>query len=150
MWFGVPQTILVHGYSRVVGEVLTRAAKTKNFNVIVTEGRPDAAGFTTCTALKKAGIPTTLVLDSAMGCVRAGATPPAAQHLSQRLRTWFTTAGSSWTRWTWSWWAPMASSRTAASSTRCARDPYTLCPPNGRAYPNLMRAVDRSGRSSSR
>jgi len=64
---GFPQTILVHGYTRVVLEVLKKAAQSKNFNIIVTEGRPDGAGYRMCQGLKAAGIPTTMVLDSAMG-----------------------------------------------------------------------------------
>lgn len=59
--------ILVHGYSRVVCELLLAAAKSKHFSVIVTEGRPDDAGFKTCKALSAAEIPTRMVLDSAMG-----------------------------------------------------------------------------------
>ena len=63
------QTIFVHGYSRVVCEVLLKAARKKHFSVIVTEGRPDDAGYTLCAQLEKAGVPVTMVLDSAMGCV---------------------------------------------------------------------------------
>ena len=32
--------VLVHGYSRVVLAILLHAAKSKNFSVVVTEGRP--------------------------------------------------------------------------------------------------------------
>lgn len=37
------------------------------FKVIVTEGRPDETGITTARALKDAGVPTSLVLDSGVG-----------------------------------------------------------------------------------
>jgi translation initiation factor 2B subunit (eIF-2B alpha/beta/delta family) len=36
--------VLTLGRSQVVHSVLRRAAETKNFNVIVTEGRPDGSG----------------------------------------------------------------------------------------------------------
>jgi translation initiation factor eIF-2B subunit alpha len=34
-------TVLIHGYSRVVMSILLRAAKTKAFNVVLPEGRPN-------------------------------------------------------------------------------------------------------------
>ena len=34
-------TVLVHGSSRVVVALLLKAAETKQFNVMVTEGRPN-------------------------------------------------------------------------------------------------------------
>ena len=33
-------TVLVHGHSRVVSALLLRAAKSKQFNILITEGRP--------------------------------------------------------------------------------------------------------------
>jgi len=60
--------ILIHGFSRVViACCLYAAAKGYHFSVIVTEGRPDCAGYSTCEKLSAAGIPTTLILDSAIG-----------------------------------------------------------------------------------
>eukprot|EP00808_Paulinella_micropora_P020297 g27695.t1 len=62
--------ILTHGYSRVVISSLLHAAKNgKYFSVIVTEGRPDHQGMRTARELCRAGIPTTMVLDSAVGYV---------------------------------------------------------------------------------
>lgn len=58
-------TVLVHGYSRVVLEVLKQAAtRGSRFSIIVTEGRPDNTGLNMARALDGVGIPTTLVLDS--------------------------------------------------------------------------------------
>jgi translation initiation factor eIF-2B subunit alpha len=36
--------ILTHGRSRVVSTLLLKAAETKNFSVVVSEGRPDCSG----------------------------------------------------------------------------------------------------------
>jgi len=46
-----------------------QAAKTKHFSIIVLEGRPDAGGAKVAKLYSDAGIPTTIVLDSAMGYV---------------------------------------------------------------------------------
>jgi len=64
-------TILTHGRSSVVESLLVRAAQLekKRFNVIVLEGRPDAGGIKAAKSYVKAGIPTTVVLDSAMGYI---------------------------------------------------------------------------------
>lgn len=40
---------------------------SQHFSVLVAEGRPDGAGFETAAALAKAGVPVTVVLDSAVG-----------------------------------------------------------------------------------
>eukprot|EP00743_Colponemidia_sp_Colp-15_P001879 GILK01002048.1.p1 GENE.GILK01002048.1~~GILK01002048.1.p1 ORF type:complete len:355 (+),score=52.83 GILK01002048.1:58-1065(+) len=62
--------VLTHGHSKVVKQVLLQAAKnSKNFSVIITEGRPDCAGYLVAQEFIAAGIPTTLVLDSAVGYV---------------------------------------------------------------------------------
>ena len=64
------KSMLIHGYSRVVNTVLLHAARAnKYFSVYVTEGRPDCAGIQAAEELIKAGIPVTLVLDSAVGYV---------------------------------------------------------------------------------
>ncbi|KUF88405.1 Soluble inorganic pyrophosphatase 1 [Phytophthora nicotianae] len=47
-------------------QLIDRAAKTKNFSVFVTEGRSNASGVSTAEELAKAGIPTTVILDSAV------------------------------------------------------------------------------------
>ena len=61
------KVILTHGYSRVVQNVLIHAAQAgKNFSVLVTEGRPNADGYHAAAELLKAGIPVTLILDSAV------------------------------------------------------------------------------------
>ncbi|KAI8112899.1 hypothetical protein M9434_004219 [Picochlorum sp. BPE23] len=60
--------ILVHGHSRVVLAILRRAAASgQQFSVVVTEGRPDETGFTMAKVLADLNIPTTVVLDSAVG-----------------------------------------------------------------------------------
>ena len=65
------QTVLTHGWSRVVASILLKAAETKNFDIILLEGRPDAAGAKAARAYAshESKIPTTVVLDSAMGHV---------------------------------------------------------------------------------
>ena len=65
------QTVLTHGWSRVVAAILLKAAETKNFDIILLEGRPDAAGAKAARAYAshESKIPTTVVLDSAMGHV---------------------------------------------------------------------------------
>lgn len=64
-------TVLTHGWSRVVASVLLEAAETKHFDIIILEGRPDAAGAKAAQsyATHPSKIPTTVVLDSAMGYV---------------------------------------------------------------------------------
>jgi len=62
-------TILVHGWSRVVASLLTQASLTKHIRIICLEGRPDAAGVKAAKFYAEAGIPTTVVLDSAMGYI---------------------------------------------------------------------------------
>ena len=65
------QTVLTHGWSRVVASILLKAAETKHFDIIVLEGRPDAAGAKAAGAYAshESKIPTTVVLDAAMGHV---------------------------------------------------------------------------------
>merc|ERR1711982_222488 len=55
--------------SRVVASLLTKAALTKHFTVIVLEGRPDAAGAKAAKLYSQLGIPCTVVLDAAVGHV---------------------------------------------------------------------------------
>lgn len=62
-------TVLTHGWSRVVASLLTKAALTKHFTVIVLEGRPDAAGAKAAKFYSQVGIPCTVVLDAAVGHV---------------------------------------------------------------------------------
>ncbi|ESQ27957.1 hypothetical protein EUTSA_v10018714mg [Eutrema salsugineum] len=60
-------TILVHGLSRVVLEVLKAAAQNnKLFRVLCTEGRPDGTGVLLSSELSKLDIPVKLLLDSAV------------------------------------------------------------------------------------
>ncbi|GLD92259.1 hypothetical protein PINS_up000792 [Pythium insidiosum] len=59
--------VLTHGTSRVVVALLKEAAKTKHFSVFVTEGRSNESGTQTAEKLAEAGIPTTVILDSAVG-----------------------------------------------------------------------------------
>ncbi|CAI9740908.1 translation initiation factor eIF-2B subunit alpha-like [Octopus vulgaris] len=63
-------TILTHSRSRVVLQVLKEAARDKKrFNVFVTESRPNESGRVLCNELKKANIPTLLILDAAVSSV---------------------------------------------------------------------------------
>ncbi|GLU22526.1 hypothetical protein SLE2022_385950 [Rubroshorea leprosula] len=60
-------TILVHGFSRVVLEVLKTAAQNKKlFRVFCTEGRPDGTGLRLSTELAKLDVPVKLLIDSAV------------------------------------------------------------------------------------
>jgi len=61
--------ILTHSYSRVVMQALLRAHKSKRISVYVTEARPRGLGVKTYEALTAAGIPCTVVLDSAVAYV---------------------------------------------------------------------------------
>lgn len=63
--------VLTHGRSRVVESILLRAAlvERKRFQVYVLEGRPDAGGAKAALSYINANIPTTVVLDSAMGYI---------------------------------------------------------------------------------
>ncbi|KAF7843676.1 translation initiation factor eIF-2B subunit alpha-like [Senna tora] len=59
--------ILVHGFSRVVFEVLKLAAENKKiFQVFCTEGRPDQTGLWLSNELIKLDIPVKLLIDSAV------------------------------------------------------------------------------------
>ncbi|KAJ7109348.1 nagb/rpia/CoA transferase-like protein [Mycena epipterygia] len=58
--------ILTHSYSRVVMETLLLAHKSKRISVFVTEARPRGLGVKTAEALTAAGIPCTVILDSAV------------------------------------------------------------------------------------
>ncbi|KAL5998102.1 hypothetical protein ACLOJK_009037 [Asimina triloba] len=60
-------TILVHGFSRVILEVLKMAAsRRKLFHVFCTEGRPDRTGLRLSKELVALGIPVKLLIDSAV------------------------------------------------------------------------------------
>ncbi|XP_077240891.1 uncharacterized protein LOC143881598 [Tasmannia lanceolata] len=60
-------TILAHGYSRVVLEVLKMAAAGgKLFRVFCTEGRPDRTGLRLSKELTSLGVPVKLLIDSAV------------------------------------------------------------------------------------
>ena len=63
--------VLTHGWSRVVSALLLKAARErgKHFEIIVLEGRPEAGGAKAAKVFAEAGIPVTVVLDSAMGYV---------------------------------------------------------------------------------
>mmetsp|Transcript_35873 Transcript_35873/g.33973 ORF Transcript_35873/g.33973 Transcript_35873/m.33973 type:complete len:346 (-) Transcript_35873:87-1124(-) len=62
-------TVLVHGNSRVVAALLLKAAESKQFNVMITEGRPLAETVDLIKVFREAGIPTSMVLDCAVGAV---------------------------------------------------------------------------------
>ncbi|KAI3766344.1 hypothetical protein L2E82_16398 [Cichorium intybus] len=60
-------TILVHGFSRVVLEILKTAAENKkHFRVLCTEGRPDRTGLRLSNELAKLDVPVKLLIDSAV------------------------------------------------------------------------------------
>ncbi|GFZ04350.1 eukaryotic translation initiation factor 2B (eIF-2B) family protein [Actinidia rufa] len=60
-------TILVHGFSRVVLEVLKTAAENRKlFRVLCTEGRPDRTGLRLSNELAKLDVPVKLLIDSAV------------------------------------------------------------------------------------
>lgn len=60
-------TILVHGFSRVVFEVLKTAAQSRKvFRVLCTEGRPDRTGLRLSNELAKLDVPVKLLIDSAV------------------------------------------------------------------------------------
>jgi ribose 1,5-bisphosphate isomerase len=60
-------TILTHCNSSVAFQIFETAHKQgKNINVVATETRPRQQGYITIDFLQKAGIPTTLILDSAV------------------------------------------------------------------------------------
>jgi len=61
--------ILTHSYSRVVMQTLLHAHKQKRISVFVTEARPRGLGIKTAEALTAAGVPSTVILDSAVAYV---------------------------------------------------------------------------------
>ncbi|GAA6060970.1 hypothetical protein JCM10212_006552 [Sporobolomyces blumeae] len=63
--------LLVHSYSRVVVQALLYAAQEqkKRFQVYVTESRPFGLGIKTQAILSQAGIPTQVILDSAVAYI---------------------------------------------------------------------------------
>ncbi|KAF9156559.1 translation initiation factor eIF-2B subunit alpha [Linnemannia schmuckeri] len=72
---GVPfikdgSTILIHAHSRVVSLLLQKAAENhKRFKVFVTESSQTHGGIRSAKVLRAAGIPTTIILDAAVGYV---------------------------------------------------------------------------------
>lgn len=61
------KVVLVHGFSRVVLRVLRHCfQRGTQFSVIVTESRPDNAGYRMAQELSSSNIPVSLVLDSAV------------------------------------------------------------------------------------
>ena len=61
-------TVLTNGYDRVVSQllVLSATSKTKHFNVLVTETRPEGSGHKMAQVLSEAGIRVTMILDNAV------------------------------------------------------------------------------------
>lgn len=61
-------TVMIHSYSRVVMMLLLKAAAlNRRFRVLVTEARPTSRGYQAAQNLRKNGIPTTVILDAAVG-----------------------------------------------------------------------------------
>ncbi len=64
------ERVLVHGYSRAVIRTLEAASSQgRRFDVLVTEARPDCAGYKVAKKLAKLGISHTLIVDAAVGYV---------------------------------------------------------------------------------
>lgn len=61
--------ILTHSYSRVVMQTLLLAHQHKRISVFVTEARPRGLGIKTAEGLSAAGVPSTVILDSAVAYV---------------------------------------------------------------------------------
>lgn len=61
--------VLTHSHSRVVMQALLLAHQRKRISVFVTEARPSGLGMKTAEALNAAGIPCSVVLDSAVAYV---------------------------------------------------------------------------------
>jgi len=61
-------TVLTNGYDRVVSQLLihSAASKTKHFNVVVTETRPNGSGYKMAKVLSDAGIKVIVILDCAV------------------------------------------------------------------------------------
>ncbi|ORZ11714.1 alpha subunit of the translation initiation factor eif2b [Lobosporangium transversale] len=72
---GVPfikdgSVVLIHAHSRVVSLLLQKAAENhKRFKVFVTESSQTQGGIRSAKVLRAAGIPTTIILDAAVGYV---------------------------------------------------------------------------------
>ncbi|KAI1319127.1 translation initiation factor eIF-2B subunit alpha [Mortierella claussenii] len=72
---GVPfikdgSVVLIHAHSRVVSLLLQKAAENhKRFKVFVTESSQTQGGIRSAQVLRAAGIPTTIILDAAVGYV---------------------------------------------------------------------------------
>jgi translation initiation factor eIF-2B subunit alpha len=66
-FLGNNKVVLIHGFSSVVIGALLHAAKLgRHFSVVTTEGRPDGQGYGAAKALMDAGIPVTMIPDSAV------------------------------------------------------------------------------------
>jgi len=62
--------VIVHSYSRVVMLLLRHAAKQhKRFSVYVTESRPKRSGLRAVQELREAGIPATIIMDTAVAYI---------------------------------------------------------------------------------
>eukprot|EP01041_Mallomonas_annulata_P010935 gene10935-22829_t len=60
-------TVLTFGCSRVVTALLLKAAESKQFNIVIPEGRPQNDGYEAAKVFSEAGIPTSIILDCAVG-----------------------------------------------------------------------------------
>jgi len=60
-------TVLTHGWSRVVASILLEASRSRHFDLIILEGRPDGTGLKAAKSYaNETNIPVTVVPDSAM------------------------------------------------------------------------------------
>eukprot|EP00965_Chrysotila_dentata_P223878 6193849-Pleurochrysis_carterae.AAC.1 len=60
--------VLTMGYSRMVSGVLTAAATSHHFSVIVAESHPHGGGHAMAAELAAAGVPVTMIEDAAVAC----------------------------------------------------------------------------------
>ena len=60
-------TVLVHGNSRVVTALIIKAAESKQFNVVITDGQPAGDGMEAAEIFIQHKIPTTIINDAAVG-----------------------------------------------------------------------------------
>ncbi|GKY93859.1 hypothetical protein MPSEU_000352800 [Mayamaea pseudoterrestris] len=66
----VKGTVLTHGWSRVVAAILLEASQTKQFDLIVLEGRPDLSGAKAAASYaQETNIPVRVITDAAMAYV---------------------------------------------------------------------------------
>ncbi len=148
------QRILVHSHSKcVLGALLAAHSSGRRLRVLVTESGPDRSGARMHKALTDAGIPSTLILDAAVGSVLASPNKVKKGDIRTRialqlfvLQFKFMTL---FIRLTASCLEPRALSRAAAWSTRLALTP-SPCAPASSTSPSTSSARASSSCDSTR